>query len=29
MGETRLTLGEATWKRITRVMVEVFVDREV
>ncbi len=25
LGETRLTLGEATWKRITRGMVEVLV----
>ena len=29
VGETRLTLGEATWKRITRGMVEVLVGREV
>jgi hypothetical protein len=29
MGETRLSLGEATWKRITRDMVEVLVGREV
>ncbi len=29
LGETRLTLGEATWKRITRGMVEVLVGREV
>ena len=28
-GETRLTLGEATWKRITRGMVEVLVGEEV
>jgi hypothetical protein len=27
--ETRLTLGEATWKRITRGMVEVLVGTEV
>jgi hypothetical protein len=25
LGETRLTVGEATWKRITRGMVEVLV----
>jgi hypothetical protein len=29
MGETRLSLGEATWKRITRGMVEVLVGGEV
>jgi hypothetical protein len=29
MGETRLTVGEATWKRITRGMVEVLVGGEV
>jgi hypothetical protein len=29
MGETRLSVGEATWKRITRDMVEVLVGREV
>jgi hypothetical protein len=29
IGETRLSLGEATWKRITRGMVEVLVGREV
>jgi hypothetical protein len=29
LGETRLTLGEATWKRITRGMVEVLVGGEV
>jgi len=29
MGETRLTLGEATWKRITRGMIEVLVGGEV
>jgi hypothetical protein len=29
LGETRLTLGEATWKRITRGMVEVLVGRDV
>ncbi len=29
LGETRLSLGEATWKRITRGMVEVLVGREV
>jgi len=29
LGETRLTVGEATWKRITRGMVEVLVDGEV
>ena len=29
LGETRLTLGEATWKRITRGMVEVLVGAEV
>jgi len=29
MGETRLTLGEATWKRITRDMVEVLVGGKV
>jgi hypothetical protein len=29
MGETRLSVGEATWKRITRGMVEVLVDGEV
>jgi hypothetical protein len=29
MGETRLTVGEATWKRITRDMVEVLVGGEV
>ena len=29
MGETRLTVGEATWKRITRGMVEVLVGEEV
>ena len=28
-GETRLTLGEATWKRITRGMVEVLAGGEV
>jgi hypothetical protein len=27
LSETRLTLGEATWKRITRGMVEVLVGR--
>ena len=29
LGETRLTLGEATWKRITKGMVEVLVGGEV
>jgi hypothetical protein len=29
LGETRLTLGEATWKRITRGMVEGLVGGEV
>jgi hypothetical protein len=29
MGETRLTVGEATWKRITKGMVEVLVGGEV
>jgi hypothetical protein len=29
IGETRLSLGEATWKRITRGMVEVLVGGEV
>ena len=29
MGETRLNLGVATWKRITRGMVEVPVGGEV
>jgi hypothetical protein len=29
LGETRLTLGEATWKRITRGMAEVLVGGEV
>jgi hypothetical protein len=29
LGEIRLTLGEATWKRITRGMVEVLVGAEV
>src|SRR3712207_2492066 len=29
LGETRLTVGEATWKRITRGMVEVLVGEEV
>jgi hypothetical protein len=29
IGETRLTLGEATWKRITRGMIEVLVGGEV
>jgi hypothetical protein len=29
LGETRLTVGEATWKRITRGMVEVLVGAEV
>jgi hypothetical protein len=29
LGETRLTLGGATWKRITRGMVEVLVGGEV
>jgi hypothetical protein len=29
LGETRLMGGEATWKRITRGMVEVLVGREV
>jgi hypothetical protein len=29
MGETRLRVGEATWKRITRSMVEVLVGGEV
>ena len=29
MGETRLRVGEATWKRITRGMVEVLVGGEV
>jgi hypothetical protein len=28
-GETRLTVGEATWKRITRGMVEVLVGKKV
>ena len=28
LGETRLTLGEATWKRITRGMVKILVDAE-
>lgn len=29
MGEVRLTLGEATWKRITKGMVECLVGEEV
>jgi hypothetical protein len=29
MGEMRLSLGVATWKRITRGMVEVLVGGEV
>jgi hypothetical protein len=29
LGETRLSVGEATWKRITRSMVEVLVGEEV
>jgi hypothetical protein len=29
LGETRLTVGEATWNRITRDMVEVLVGGEV
>jgi hypothetical protein len=29
MGETRLSVGEATWKRITRGMVESLVGGEV
>jgi hypothetical protein len=29
LGETRLTVGEATWKRITRSMDEVLVGAEV
>jgi hypothetical protein len=29
LGETRLTVGEATWKRITKGMVEVLVGGEV
>jgi hypothetical protein len=29
MGEVRVSLGEATWKRITRGMVEVLVGGEV
>jgi hypothetical protein len=29
MGETHVTLGEATWKRMTRGMVEVLVGREL
>ena len=29
LGETRFTVGEATWKRITRGMVEVLVGGEV
>jgi hypothetical protein len=29
LGETRLSLGEATWKRITRGVVEVLVGEEV
>ncbi len=29
LGETRLTLGEATWKRTTRGMVELLVGEEV
>jgi hypothetical protein len=29
LGEPRLTVGEATWKRITRGMVEVLVGAEV
>jgi len=29
MGETRLSLGEATWKRITSGMVEVLVGGEL
>jgi hypothetical protein len=29
IGRTRLSLGEATWKRITRGMVEVLVGGEV
>jgi hypothetical protein len=29
LGEARLSLGEATWKRITRGMVEVLVGGEV
>jgi hypothetical protein len=29
IGETRLSVGEATWKRITRSMVEILVGGEV
>ncbi len=29
LGETRLTVGEATWKRIMRGMVETVVGGEV
>ena len=29
LGETRVSIGEATWKRITRGMVEVLVGGEV
>jgi hypothetical protein len=29
MGETHVTLGEATWKHMTRDMVEVLVGREL
>jgi hypothetical protein len=29
LGESRLSLGETTWKRITRGMVEVLVGEEV
>ena len=29
LGETRLTVGEATWKRITRGMLEVLVGGQV
>ena len=29
LGETRLTVGEATWKRITKGMVELLVGGEV
>ena len=29
LGETHLSVGEATWKRITRGMVEVLVGEEV
>ena len=29
LGETRLTVGEATWKRVTRGMVEVLVGAEL